>query len=194
MPEAGIRLEGPVFRSHKPTYSYLPLSGEGAARYGGRFNEPGRRALYLSGDQITAILESTQGQRPMPPRTLIEYHLDCEDILDARRDDFDTWAALEDAGIDPMTGGATELGGLAWEAIEADGGRPKSWDLAENLIEAGYAGMIAPSYLTETAADAWNVVLWDWGFTGPHRIRPNDPHGDLPKDASSWNPLGQPVL
>lgn len=191
MPEAGIRLEGPVFRSHKPTYSYLPLSGDGAARYGGRFSERGRAALYLAGDQITAILESTQGQRPMPPRTLIEYHLDCSDILDARRNDPLTLAALKAAGIDPTTTTETELGGFAWEIIDAEGGRPKSWDLAERLIGAGYAGVVFPSYLAETAHDAWNVVLWDWAFTGAHRIIPNDPMGDLPKDASSWNPLGQ---
>ena len=191
MPEAGVRLDGPVFRSHKPTYSYLPLSGAGAARMGGRFNEKGRPALYLAGDQSAAVLESTQGQKPMPPRTLIEYHLDCADILDTRRDDFDTYAAIEAAGVDPITRGQTELGGKGWATIASKKARPASWTFAERLIEAGYAGMVFPSYLGETAADAWNVVLWTWEFTGPHRVVPFDPLGDLPRDASSWNPFGQ---
>jgi RES domain-containing protein len=36
-----LRLTGLVYRAHNPRWSFAPYSGEGAARYGGRFNPVG---------------------------------------------------------------------------------------------------------------------------------------------------------
>lgn len=49
-----------------PKWAHRPLSSEGAALRGGRWNEPGRQALYMSEDFVTAVAEYEQdlGIRP----------------------------------------------------------------------------------------------------------------------------------
>ena len=46
-----------VLRASKPSWSYAPISGEGAARHGGRFNPKGMPALYTSFDFETCAHE-----------------------------------------------------------------------------------------------------------------------------------------
>lgn len=198
MPEAGIRLVGPAFRAHSPKWSYLPLSGDGAKKRGGRFNFKGVPALYLSGDEMTAIREATRGRRPMQPLTLVEYHLDCEDILDARRiEDPETLAVFSEAGLSQKDIVPGQLGGREWRRVAKRmtpghaGAAPASWQLSDVAKRLGYKGMIFPSFLDVSSANAWNVVLWTWAFEGPQKIVPFDPEADLPKDASSWNPMDQ---
>ncbi|WP_276840666.1 RES domain-containing protein [Herbaspirillum huttiense] len=41
-------LETVAYRVHVPRWSFDPVSGAGAARFGGRLNRPGVPALYLS--------------------------------------------------------------------------------------------------------------------------------------------------
>jgi RES domain-containing protein len=44
-----------AFRVHDPKWSFAPVSGAGAARFGGRANRPGVDALYLSLELETAL-------------------------------------------------------------------------------------------------------------------------------------------
>ena len=78
-----MRFSGCAFRAHDPRWSFSPLSGQGAAITGGRFNLKHQAALYLALDPMTAILEVTQGfSSRLHPLTLCEYDVDCEDIAD----------------------------------------------------------------------------------------------------------------
>jgi RES domain-containing protein len=56
-----VRFQGAAYRAHDPRWSFKPLSGDGAALYGGRYNRKGVPALYLALDAITAVREITQG-------------------------------------------------------------------------------------------------------------------------------------
>lgn len=58
------------YRYLTPKWAYLPLSGAGAARGGGRFNRPGVEALYISVGPDTALAEYKQGSGLPNPATL----------------------------------------------------------------------------------------------------------------------------
>jgi len=62
--EIRVTVHGPYFRAIDPKWSHVPLSGNGAAICGGRFNEPGESALYLSSDAGTAIRERQRTTTP----------------------------------------------------------------------------------------------------------------------------------
>ena len=49
---------GLLYRALNPVWARDPLSGAGAARYGGRFNRIGRPALYTAFDPATALRET----------------------------------------------------------------------------------------------------------------------------------------
>jgi RES domain-containing protein len=75
-----VCLNGRFWRMLSPRYSCDPLSGKGAARFGGKYNPVGFEALYLSLEYETAISEYMQEiQRP---GTLCAYDLEITDIVD----------------------------------------------------------------------------------------------------------------
>ena len=61
-----VRVRRRFWRMLAPRWSHKPLSGQGAARCGGRCNVPGQPALYMSEGFATAITEYEQdlGVRP----------------------------------------------------------------------------------------------------------------------------------
>ena len=76
---------GLAYRAHDPRWSFRPLSGDGAAVHGGRFNPKGTPALYLALDPMTAIKEASQGfARKFEPCVLCTYEIDCQDIVELR--------------------------------------------------------------------------------------------------------------
>ena len=80
-----MKFKGTVYRAHNPRWAFSPLSGEGAARTGGRFNRPGVLALYTSLTLETAVREAAQGfARKLDPLTLCSYDVDCADIADLK--------------------------------------------------------------------------------------------------------------
>ena len=64
-----------LHRIHNPRWAYLPTSGAGAAKHGGRANRPGVEALYLSSDVDTALAEYQQAAPVLPPGTIASYWL-----------------------------------------------------------------------------------------------------------------------
>jgi len=172
-----IRLQATVYRGHNPRWLFAPESGEGAARYGGRFNPKGIQALYTSLRPETAWLEAQQGFAfKAQPLTLCAYTVDCRDILDL------TAADARDAA------GATEADlGCAWEETAGRGEAPPSWRLAGRLIEAGCAGVIVPSFAKSATARDINAVFWKWSHELPHKLRVIDDDARLPKDDRSWH-------
>jgi len=60
-----------------------------------------------------------------------------------------------------------------------DGRIPPSQVLAERLIAAGQAGMLAPSFARGAGVDDLNLVLWTWGPEPPARVALIDDEGRL---------------
>lgn len=178
LPDGVFRLKfsGPVFRAHNPEWAWAPDSGEGARRHGGRFNRPGRAALYTALTPLTAIREASPLGRPMEPLTLCEYDVACDDMLDLRDD-------------------ATRVAaGVAWEGLSAPdwemrmlrGDPVPSQDMAERLIADGVAGIIVPSFARTAGPAEANAVFWRWSDAPPYMVRVIDTQGRLPRDRASW--------
>ncbi|SOD99859.1 RES family NAD+ phosphorylase [Caenispirillum bisanense] len=171
-----MKLVTTVYRAHHPRWSFAPLSGEGAARHGGRFNPPGVPALYTARRMETAWLEAQQGLPfKAQPMTLVAHDVACDDVLDLT--DAATPAA---AGVDPA-----DLS-CSWEDLARRGVEPPSWRLARRLLGDGVAAVVVPSFAPGADADHVNVVFWRWGPEAPHAVRVIDDHGRLPHDDASW--------
>lgn len=155
-----------------PRWSHRPLSGEGAAKHGGRYNAPGVPALYMSETFATAVAEYEQ-DLGIRPGTLCAYEVQAEQIVDLTDP-----ATLRTAGIEPA-----DLAG-PWKQIAlVEKRRPPTWDLADRLIADGIVGVRVPSVRARGA----NVVLWRWNAgPGSAQVGALDPLGDLPLDQSSW--------
>ncbi|MXY23246.1 MAG: RES domain-containing protein [Acidobacteria bacterium] len=155
-----MRFRGIAYQAHDPRWSWNPLSGEGARRYGGRFNRRGVAALYLSLFPITAIREAQPAGRPMQPLTLCAYRVDAEPVFDAL------------SAMDRQAFGVSdaELRCPTWELDMRNGRIPASQGLSDQLIEAGYVGLRVRSYAPGSGPDDTNVVFWKWGSRRPSQV------------------------
>jgi len=171
-----VRLTTRVFRAHHPRWAFLPLSGEGAARYGGRFNAVGVPALYTSRRMETAWLEAQQGFPFKPqPLTICAYDVDCDPVLD-----------LTDPGLQQRAGVSSDDLSCAWEAILLRGHRPPSWQLAQRLMEGGIAAIQVPSFAPGASIEDRNVVFWRWSDDLPCRVTLIDDEQRLQHNSASW--------
>ena len=171
-----MRFTEPVVRAHNPEWAWSPTSGEGARRFGGRFNRQGRAALYTALSPLTALREASPIGRPMEPLTLCQYQVDCAPILDTRDP-----AACKAQGV-----AWDDLACPEWEMQMLRGALPRSQALAERLIDSGFAGMVAPSF-ARGASGEFNLVLWTWGDSLPTLIRVIDSTQRLPGNRASWS-------
>ena len=172
-----MRFQGLAYRAHDPRWSFKPLSGDGAAVHGGRFNPKGTPALYVALDPMTAIKEAAQGfARKFEPYVLCIYEIDCDDVVDLRGENERRQARISNEDM-----------ASAWFADAAAGREPASWRLARNLIAGGAAGLIAPSFVSGADAGDVNLALWDWSDRLPHKVAVFDPSGRLPKSQLSWS-------
>jgi RES domain-containing protein len=171
-----LRWQGTCFRAHDPRWAFAPLSGDGAAAKGGRFNPAGTPALYLALTLGGMLLEMGHGfGHRFDPLTLCSYSVDVDDLVDLRTD-----AARAEAAVD--------LAAMAcpWAYDLASGRVPASQALARRLIGQGAAGILTPSFATGARPDMANLVLWRWGGALPHKVEVHDPEGRLPMDQASW--------
>lgn len=158
------RLDGRFWRILSPRWAHDPLSGEGAARHGGRWNRPGQAALYLSREVETAFAEYQQelGTRP---GTFVAYDLAGAKVFD-----------LTDAAMADALGVAAADIGAPWKEIafvkRLD---PPSWSIADRL--RGQAdGLLVPSVQRSGGV---NLVLWRWNAADDPVVTFHDPIGDL---------------
>ncbi len=170
------RLTATVYRAHNPRWSFAPDSGAGAEKHGGRFNRPGRPALYTSSSYELAITEAHQGLPfKLQPLTIVSYAVDHDSVLD-----------LSSASARAAAGVAFNDLACAWELIAFDGDTPPSWALADGLIEDGVGAIIVPSFAQGADACSVNIVFWDWQANPPRQVAVNDDENRLPKDGGSW--------
>src|ERR1700761_2336902 len=60
MPDAGARADYRLWRAFVPRWAHAPLSGEGASRFGGRWNPVGAPTIYAARELSTAWAEYNQ--------------------------------------------------------------------------------------------------------------------------------------
>ncbi|PJN94444.1 hypothetical protein CNY89_14475, partial [Amaricoccus sp. HAR-UPW-R2A-40] len=83
-----VRFKGLAYRGHDPSWAHAPLSGEGAAAQGGRFNPKGVAALYLSLAVETVFKEVSAGfGHRFDPLTICAYDVECEALVDLTTED-----------------------------------------------------------------------------------------------------------
>ena len=160
-----MHYRGPLYRALNPVWARDPLSGEGARRFGGRFNPRGTPALYTSTSIMTALREANQ-IGTLQPTTLVSYEADIAPVFDAE---------------DPAVLGAFEmtpelLAADDWRARMTRDGIAPPQDFARRLIAAGFAGMRVRSFARGTGPEDINLVLWDWDA---ERLVLNDREGRL---------------
>lgn len=159
---------GRLYRALNPVWAADPLSGDGAARYGGRFNPVKVPALYCSLSPHTAIREANQ-VGDLQPTTLVAYRAAIDRVFDCRDEQ-----AVRAAGLNPE-----ELADPAWrEAMRRDSEAPTQ-RFARRLIEEGWAGMLVRSFARGSGPDDLNLVLWRWGKQAPARLEVIDDEGRL---------------
>lgn len=166
-----VRVRGRWWRVLVPKWAFDPLSGAGAARYGGRFNQEGVAALYLSGDVATAVAEY-QNLIAARPGTFCVFAVDVAGVVD---------------GFEPRHRRAWRIapGDFAtdWRAPVVKGDVPRTHRLARRLRAGGAAGLVYPS---RRRAGGKNLVLWRWNDSPDRRVAVIDAQADLPSDRSSW--------
>ena len=119
-----------LYRVHSPRYAYAPLSGVGAAGTGGRWNQPGKEALYLSADPTTAMIETQPVLDAFKPITLISYVLGSARLFDTR-----------DPTQQATYGITPDLLATDWYTHAINGTISPTWSLVERLRANSFQGL-----------------------------------------------------
>lgn len=164
----GDSYRGKLYRALNPIYAREPLSGEGARRYGGRFNPEGMPALYCSLSIMTAVREANQAGT-LQPTTLVSYDAEIEGVFDSKDE-----AALKAEGMD-----AAALSATTWRDEMKAKGEARTQTFARALVAKGYCALFVRSFAAGTSRDDVNLVLWRWGNAPPARLTLIDDEGRL---------------
>ncbi len=160
-----------LWRAFVPRWAYMPLSGAGAARFGGRWNAVGQPAVYAAREISTAWAEYNQGF-VQHPALLVQFELEGAVLVDLTDDD--TLAHYE------LTG---EIHQCEWRMLLDEGKSVPTHDVAARLLADGHDGAIYPSVMSPGGTC---VVLWRWNEAGAPSLRAIDPEGRLPRSPASW--------
>jgi RES domain-containing protein len=163
-----MRYTGLLYRALNPVNARDPLSGEGARRYGGRFNPRGMPALYTSCAVGTALREANQ-VGTLQPTTLVTYEADVGPIFDTTDE-----ALLAEEGMSPAVLAADD-----WRLRMLRDGKAPTQDFAERLKGKGFVGLQVRSFARGAAPGELNLVLWTWSARLPARLRLVDDEGRL---------------
>lgn len=169
MPDGEQSLE--LWRAFVPRWAHLPLSGEGAARFGGRWNPPGMPAIYAARELSTAWAEYNQGfvQHPALIARL--------ELSGARLADLTDEAVLAELSVKPA------IHRCEWRDAMDNGRVPQTHALARRLLRRGWHGVVYPSFMSPGGRC---VALWRWNKKGAPRLDVIDPEHRLPKSPASW--------
>jgi len=150
---------GSLYRALNPVFAREPLSGRGAALYGGRFNPKGTAALYTSLTVMTALREANQ-VGSFQPTMLVSYDAEIDGIFDSRDK-----AALQAEGMDEAA-----LADNTWRDQMGANGEARTQVFARALVAKGYRALLVRSFAPGTAAVDLNLVLWQWSDVAPARL------------------------
>jgi RES domain-containing protein len=167
MPEQPIVL----WRAFVPRWAHLPLSGEGAARFGGRWNPVGAPAIYAARELSTAWAEYNQSF-VQHPALIAQLELTGARLADLT--DLETMRTLR-VGED--------IHRCEWRDLMDRGLVPDTHALRERLLADGFDGVIYPSFMSPGGTC---VALWRWNAEGAPHLEIVDPEGRLPKTPASW--------
>jgi RES domain-containing protein len=144
-----VELHCAAFRSAGVKYAHESdlLSGEGAARYGGRWNPRGVGAIYASLDPMTAVKESYHeflrygfAGATIRPRVFVGMKVDLECVLD-----------LTEARTRRVLGYTVgDLVSEEWRAIQAAGEESWTQAIGRGAFAAGFEALLAPSARSRT--------------------------------------------
>jgi RES domain-containing protein len=144
-----VELQCAAFRSAGVKYAHESdlLSGDGAARYGGRWNPRGVGAIYASLDPVTAVKESYQefleygfAGATIRPRVFVGLKVDLKCVLDL------TQARIRRALGYTISDLVTE----DWRAIQAAGEETWTQAIGRGAVAAGFEALLAPSARNRT--------------------------------------------
>jgi RES domain-containing protein len=155
MPLNDGRYTGPLYRALNPVFARDPLSGQGAAIHGGRFNAKGTSTLYTALDPTTALREANQ-VGSLQPTVLVSYSADIGPIFDTRN-----VAALEQYDLSPQ-----HLADPGWRTKMLDARSVPTQGFAHRLSVDGFAGLLTRSFAQGATASSLNIVLWRWTGAG----------------------------
>lgn len=160
-----------LWRAYVPRWAHLPLSGEGASRFGGRWNPLGAPTIYAARELSTAWAEYNQGfvQHPALVAQL--------KLAGARLADLIEPNSLEAFGASP------DLHRCEWRAVMDRGELPETHALRMRLLAGGFDGVIYPSFMSRGGSC---VALWRWNAPDAPLLRVMDPDGRLPRTPASW--------
>jgi len=147
-----MHYEGKLYQALNPLYAREPLSGRDAELYSGRFNPKEIPALYSSLTNMTALREANQAGS-LQPTTLVSYDADFEPLFDTR-----DLNLLEKHRITPQA-----LSNTTWRDEMNLRGEALTQQLARDLRQAGFHGLIVRSFAPGTTDADLNIVLWTWG-------------------------------
>lgn len=160
-----------LWRAYVPRWSYAPLSGDGAARFGGRWNPVGAPTIYAALEMSTAWAEYNQGfvQHPALIARL--------QLTEARIADLTDGPTLSALGVD------RSILVEDWRDIVDRGGVPQAHLLRERLLADGVEAAIFPSFMSPGGGC---IAIWRWNGPGGAQLSVIDPDGRLPKTPASW--------
>lgn len=160
-----------LWRAFVPRWSWLPMSGEGAARFGGRWNPVGAPTIYAARELSTAWAEYNQGL-VQHPALIARLKLTGADLAD-----------LTDPEVLARFDATPDIHRCEWRAMLDAGEVPQPHRLRERLLAQGLDGVIYPSFMSPGGTC---VALWRWNAPEAPRLDVVDPEGRLPKSPASW--------